>query len=924
MLGRTFPWRPAGSMKEIVLRSAALLLIGVLLAACVPLPTTTPAPPIPKGTGPSAGTPPPPVTTPTPSPTPLSAAAILQAALDAQAAAKTYRFAVEGQYSIVAQALGLDLTIPYTFAGDYQAPDRLQGQMSITTLGFSQGVDVITIGDTYYVKSPDSAFWRKSDQIPVAFDPGDFTSVKPSGFERLEFAGEETLDGVPVYHLKGSAPFLAQWVNALGPAVLDALGKPEGFFAAEYWVGREDGKLLKSVVQGEATFSGKTEATFALSVTQRISDYGAPVAIEAPQVGQSEPAAVRAAAPVTVTETLMPALAGDGADAHLARGLAALAGGRFGLAVAHFDRVVAERPDWPDGYLYRGASQAIDGDSEAAMADLGQAIELAPDRADAYTLRAWAHLRAMVRKEEASDTALAAARQDAAKALALQPDLADALALKATADLWQALALYESDPAKATAQLQTGIAGLEALLAPDSDAAAGIYFSLYNVIYQVKLGQDGWLQQQVEEADAQVARDGDSYIGYARRGLAELIMASMSLVGQDMLQRSEEDLLRALVLAHRRMVDTADLSATSGEDQMRGGPLQVARIWDLQEAIYGIGTSYLPLFRQDPAQRPEFAGMLTTYWELLDLLQQVVDDPIVFAVAVSPDGKKIATVSESGPSYLRAWDTNSKEKLLDVELATGSLVVATTHGSVSFSPDGQQILVSYTNPAVHLVDAGTGEIAQSFTEDANAASAAFSPDGGRVVTVGHDGTVHIWDAKTGEQLLSLAPEAESEIGAVAFSPDGRLVIGGGDPVHVWDAGTGKLVRTLPGYDPSYTHAPAVSPDSRRVAVPGGPVRIYDLETGEELSVLEGLGARSVVFSPDGSSIAAAVLDGTARVWDAKTGKTLMLAGHPRGVNDVAFSPDGKLLVTGGVDGRFRVWDVETGAELWSRLAVTLW
>ena len=71
-----------------------------------------------------------------------------------------------------------------------------------------------------------------------------------------------------------------------------------------------------------------------------------------------------------------------------------------------------------------------------------------------------------------------------------------------------------------------------------------------------------------------------------------------------------------------------------------------------------------------------------------------------------------------------------------------------------------------------------------------------------------------------------------------------------------------------------------------------------------------------VFSPDGSRIATASADGTAKVWDANTGEELFtLTGHTGGIYCIAFSPNGTLLVTGSVDTTARLWDAHTGQEL---------
>ena len=55
------------------------------------------------------------------------------------------------------------------------------------------------------------------------------------------------------------------------------------------------------------------------------------------------------------------------------------------------------------------------------------------------------------------------------------------------------------------------------------------------------------------------------------------------------------------------------------------------------------------------------------------------------------------------------------------------------------------------------------------------------------------------------------------------------------------------------------------------------------------------------------------LDGTARLWDAQTGRQLRrFEGHTEEVYSVAFSPDGRQVLTGSRDGTARLWDAQTG------------
>ena len=56
------------------------------------------------------------------------------------------------------------------------------------------------------------------------------------------------------------------------------------------------------------------------------------------------------------------------------------------------------------------------------------------------------------------------------------------------------------------------------------------------------------------------------------------------------------------------------------------------------------------------------------------------------------------------------------------------------------------------------------------------------------------------------------------------------------------------------------------------------------------------------FDADGARVVTASFDGTARIWDAETGRALeTLSGHADRVLSARFSPDGTRVVTASAD-----------------------
>jgi WD40 repeat protein len=140
-------------------------------------------------------------------------------------------------------------------------------------------------------------------------------------------------------------------------------------------------------------------------------------------------------------------------------------------------------------------------------------------------------------------------------------------------------------------------------------------------------------------------------------------------------------------------------------------------------------------------------------------------------------------------------------------------------------------------------------------------------------------------------------------------------------MHVVDRYTGNaVIEPITGHSNWITSA-EFSPDGKRL-VSGSfdkTVRIWDAQTGKQLVVCGDNDAShservlSVGFSPNGLFVASGSWDRTVCVWDARTGNLILgpLKGHVDWVQCVQFSLDGAHLASCSDDGAIRFWDVSS-------------
>jgi serine/threonine protein kinase/WD40 repeat protein len=296
----------------------------------------------------------------------------------------------------------------------------------------------------------------------------------------------------------------------------------------------------------------------------------------------------------------------------------------------------------------------------------------------------------------------------------------------------------------------------------------------------------------------------------------------------------------------------------------------------------------------------------------------------VYRVDFSPDGKRLAVASWSGEDGATVWDAETGMVTLKLGL-TGPC------RSIRFSPDGTRLLGLSDDVTAIVWDARSGEELHRFPRHEQPVwpDAIFTADGKRIVTCA-DRVVKVWDASTWAEVVTLTgPERSTDELpnerhlALAASADGEWLAAGSETgLTVWATATWKeqfhrdnATATWLAFAPdgrTILAAPHESSDGQWHAVTR-----WDTRTGHRLesAKLGNVGPWSVYhLSVDGKTLYAMACDPaepSVRVYDAGTFEERIPPGHAGRVCAVGVSPDGASVASAGSDGTLRVWDVAT-------------
>ena len=329
----------------------------------------------------------------------------------------------------------------------------------------------------------------------------------------------------------------------------------------------------------------------------------------------------------------------------------------------------------------------------------------------------------------------------------------------------------------------------------------------------------------------------------------------------------------------------------------------------------------------------------------------------VETVAFSADGQELVSAGTDG--RIKIWRS-----------ADGSLIQTLVSADadvtyVRLASDGRLAVTVAGNKAT-LWDIHDGKAIATLAGHTDAIrSADFSPDGQVVATGSVDHTAKLWSTDDGHLIATLSGHTDV-IDVVAFSHDGnRLATGSFDrSVRVWDVsaarnrivagrrnalpqpatyGNAKGVNALfskeeadllasSGLTLDLDSAPKVfSPDGNlsaevssagqlivRFASDGSIITQFDVSdsTSGPKRFSDDNNVDSIRFSDNNSKIAVSFQNKTAKIFDIRTGKSVLTLSGKSDILYTGFSPDGGHVITTELLGRgVDVWDLSDGRHM---------
>lgn len=281
----------------------------------------------------------------------------------------------------------------------------------------------------------------------------------------------------------------------------------------------------------------------------------------------------------------------------------------------------------------------------------------------------------------------------------------------------------------------------------------------------------------------------------------------------------------------------------------------------------------------------------------------------------SPDGRYIALMRKDGNFVV--WDCLRGKLLLTLPV-NGRL----QEESIDFSADSRWAAVGFPDGSIRLLTLPAGREFKRFHPALSPGNLRLSPDG-RLLAVGNYGTtgVQVLDLEHGGDFAIHTPHGTNDL---FWQPDGHLLtIGCRDHIiYLVDPQTRQITHTLEGHTNEPTHV-CINAEGTLLASSSWDetMRLWDLRSGKTLLVDPVNAGDMLHFSRDGRRLTGASSAG-CWIWHVAGNQEYRLL-NARPINthagSIDFSPDGRLLASTDQEG-VQLWDMAQARPL-TRLQV---